>query len=60
MTKNNKNDGMHLMIIPAEIAVHSGVDDLLKNNGVGNVGRGLAQLGLLSLDVFLHIALENA
>lgn len=59
MQKNQKI-AAHIILIPAQIAVHSKVDKLLKNNGVGVVGRGLAQIILTGLGVAVHGAVESA
>lgn len=59
MQKNQKI-AAHIILIPAQIAVHSKVDKLLKNNGVGVVGRWLAQIILTGLGVAVHGAVESA
>jgi hypothetical protein len=56
----NQKAAAHIILIPAQIAVHSKVDESLKNNGVGVVGRGLAQIILIGLGVAVHGAVESA
>lgn len=56
----NQKTATHLILIPVQMAVHSEVDESLKNDGVGVVGRGLAQIILIGLGVALHGAVESA
>ena len=56
----NQKAAAHIILIPAEIAVHSKVDESLKNNGVGVLGRGLAQIILIGLGAVIHGAVESA
>ena len=58
--QKNKKIAVHIILVPAQIAVHSKVDKLLKNNGVGVVGRWLAQIILTGLGVAVHSVVENA
>ena len=60
MMNQNQKAATHIILIPAQIAVHSRVDESLKNNGVGVVGRGLAQIILIGLGAVVHNAVENA
>ena len=55
----NQKAAAHIILIPAQIAVHSKVDESLKNNGVGVVGRGLAQIILIGLGVAVHGVVES-
>ena len=50
----------HIILIPAQMAVHSKVDEMLKNNGVGVFGRVLAQITLTGIGVAVHGAVESA
>ena len=59
MNQNQKATA-HILLIPAQIAVHSKVDESLKNNGVGFVGRGLAQIIMIGLGVAVHGVVESA
>ena len=56
----NQKTAAHIILIPAQIAVHNRVDESLKSNGVGVVGRGLAQIILIGLGAAVHAAVENA
>jgi len=58
--KQNQKAATHIILILAQIAVHSKVDKSLKNNGVGVVGRGLAQIILIGLGIAVHGAVESA
>jgi hypothetical protein len=58
MNKNQKT-ATHIILIPAQIVMHSKVDESLKNNGVGVVGRGLAQIILIGLGVAVHGVVES-
>ena len=55
----NQKAAAHTILIPVQIAVHSKVDESLKNNGVGVVGRGLAQIILIGLGVAVHGVVES-
>jgi hypothetical protein len=59
MNKNQKGV-THVLLIPAQVVVHTKVDEALKNNGAGTVGRALAQLVLLGLGAAVHSAVENS
>ena len=56
----NQKAVAHIILFPAQMAVHSKVDESLKNNGVGVVGRGLAQIILIGLGAVVHGAVESA
>ena len=56
----NQKAAAHIILTSAQIAVHSKVDESLKNNGVGVLGRGLAQIILIGLGVAVHGAVESA
>jgi hypothetical protein len=56
----NQKTAAHIILIPAQIAVHTKVNESLKRNGVGIVGRGLAQIILIGLGAAVHAAVENA
>ena len=59
MNQNQKATA-HILLIPAQIAVHIEVDESLKNKGVGAVGRGLAQIIMIGLGAAVHVAVESA
>jgi hypothetical protein len=56
----NQKAAAHVILVSAQIVVHSKVDESLKNSGVGFVGRGLAQIILIGLGATLHGAVESA
>ncbi|EQB68031.1 MAG: hypothetical protein AMDU5_GPLC00018G0008 [Thermoplasmatales archaeon Gpl] len=55
----NQKTATHIILIPAQIAVHNMIDKSLKSNGVSDVGRELAQIILIGLDVAVHAVVEN-
>ena len=57
---DNQKAVVHLAAIPFQAAVHSRVDSALKQNGVGTVGRSIAQLILLGIGIWAHGAIENS
>ena len=50
----------HIVAIPIQVAIHNGVDASLRKSGVGNLGRGLAQLALIGLGLVAHNIIENS
>ena len=57
---DNQKAVVHLAAIPVQVAIHSRVESTLKQNGVGTVGRSIAQLILLGIGIWAHGAIENS
>ncbi|MHB1493501.1 MAG: hypothetical protein ACYCSG_06515 [Thermoplasmataceae archaeon] len=56
----NQKTAAHIILIPAQIAIHTKVDSSLKQNGVGPVGRGIAQAILFGIGLWAHGAIEDS
>jgi hypothetical protein len=57
---SNQKAVAHLIAVPLQFSIHTKVDSSLKQNGVGPVGRGIAQAILFGIGLWAHGAIENS